>query len=706
TTHEAADHHPVWSPDGSKIAFASDRSGNYDIWIVSAAGGEPTQLTFHESDENQPCWSPDGSRIAFMSKRSGTQDIWIAPLSGGEAMRFTGESESSWPSWSPDGTKIAFSSKRTGNNDVWVKEVRDEAGRTPLHWAAEQNNVESVSLLIDKGADVNDKDSNFTTPLHIASSNGYYEIARLLVENGADITSADFRAKTPLHFAATYGFKDIVALLLAHGAPLEVRDSYGRTPLLLCARERGGTEVARLLITAGADINARDNFESTPLELAAWRGYREIVAMLIDNGAEIPVSGRQAGTLLFLACQQGLENLFHKMVQNGMDVTFPNNARGSLLHDAASGGSSEIVDVLIKKGLPIDAKDRYGWTPLHYAAKNGRVDVMETLLVKGAEMNIRTIMGQTAYNIAEEFGFTQIQELLRRRGCDQSPMQFPLLEGDYLGESTPADVPILFAPGIIASVWGLHSSLAFSPDGNQLYWAPMIDQPGQPYSRGVIYCMERINKRWTPPQVAPFSGKSEGSDGEPFFSPNGARLYFNSNRPNPGQGGQTKENIWYVEKTMHGWSEPKAVDQVINHKSMHWQFSVDNAGNLYFASDDAGGFGMQDIYCAMYKNGKYENPVNLGETINTATTDHTPFISPEGDYLIYSSGHELHISFRNADRSWGEAKNLGSPINTGFELCPIVTHDKKYIIFLSQREGESHPFRVSAKIIEELRPKN
>lgn len=114
---------------------------------------------------------------------------------------------------------------------------------------------------------------------------------------------------------------------------------------------------------------------------------------------------------------------------------------------------------------------------------------------------------------------------------------------------------------------------------------------------------------------------------------------------------------------------------------------------------------MQDIYCSLFRDGKYEEPENLGEKINTAETDMTPFISPDGDYLIYCSGLELRISFRNSDGTWSESKSLGSPVNTGFELCPLVTPDNKYLIFLSGREGESHPFWVSAKVIEELRPK-
>jgi len=278
------------------------------------------------------------------------------------------------------------------------------------------------------------------------------------------------------------------------------------------------------------------------------------------------------------------------------------------------------------------------------------------------------------------------------------------MEGDYLGQAPPGDTPELFAPGIISSIWGLHSSLAFSPDGNEVYWAPMIEIPGQPYSRGNIFFMKKAGNRWAPPQLAPFSGLEGISDGEPFFSHDGSRIFFNSGRPNPAQDNRKKENIWYCDRTESGWSDPKPVSQAINQMSMHWQFSLDKKGNLYFASDNATGHGMQDIYCSAFTDGEYGTPENLGVNINSDENEMTPFISPDGDYLIYCRGTELLISLRNTDGTWSESKKIGTPVNTGFELCPLVTPDNKYLIFLSGRQGESHPFWVSASVIEELRP--
>jgi Tol biopolymer transport system component len=137
--------------------------------------------------------------------------------------------------------------------------------------------------------------------------------------------------------------------------------------------------------------------------------------------------------------------------------------------------------------------------------------------------------------------------------------------------------------------------------------------------------------------------------------------------------------------------------------SMHWEFSVDKKGNIYFASDNAGGSGMQDIYCSSFKEGRYGKPENLGININSADNEMTPFISPDGDYLIYCRGTELLISFRHTDSTWGKSESMGAPVNTGFELCPLVTPDNKYLIFLSGREGESHAFWVSAGVIEGMR---
>ncbi|MCD4745944.1 MAG: T9SS type A sorting domain-containing protein [Bacteroidales bacterium] len=115
------DFHLQYSPDGSEILFASNRSGNHDIWKISSAGGTPVQLTFHQADDDRACWSPNGNSIAFGSERSGNDDVWTKNLVNGVIEQITfHDAYDSHPDWSTDGSKIVFASLRTGNFDVWV----------------------------------------------------------------------------------------------------------------------------------------------------------------------------------------------------------------------------------------------------------------------------------------------------------------------------------------------------------------------------------------------------------------------------------------------------------------------------------------------------------------------------------------------------------------------------------------------------------
>ncbi len=77
TTNAAADRSPAWSPDGTKIAFASKRTGNGDIYVMNADGTGQRRLTTNAAADRSPDWSPDGTKIAFASKRTGNGDIYV-----------------------------------------------------------------------------------------------------------------------------------------------------------------------------------------------------------------------------------------------------------------------------------------------------------------------------------------------------------------------------------------------------------------------------------------------------------------------------------------------------------------------------------------------------------------------------------------------------------------------------------------------------
>ena len=127
TDNTVLDADPVWSPDGTRIAF--QRAGSCtlscrSIWMMNADGSGATALTGSTSGvaDSGPTWSPDGSTIAFASTRSGgVKHIYSVPASGGAATQLTSGADADWaPDWSPDGIGILFVSTRTGSSQLFT----------------------------------------------------------------------------------------------------------------------------------------------------------------------------------------------------------------------------------------------------------------------------------------------------------------------------------------------------------------------------------------------------------------------------------------------------------------------------------------------------------------------------------------------------------------------------------------------------------
>ena len=129
TNHPAYDSDPDWSPDGTKIAFVSDREGGREqIHVMDADGKNVIKLTDLRVGINRPDWSPDGQKIAFYVPGPDWH-IVVIDANGDNRVRLEGQAAG--PSWSPDGSTIAFVSSRDGGNEIYVIDV-DGRGRKRL----------------------------------------------------------------------------------------------------------------------------------------------------------------------------------------------------------------------------------------------------------------------------------------------------------------------------------------------------------------------------------------------------------------------------------------------------------------------------------------------------------------------------------------------------------------------------------------------
>ena len=140
---------PSWSPDGSRLAFVSDRDGGYEIYVMDADGQNQTRLT--DAGGRFPSWSPDGSRLAFVSNRDGGYEIYVMDADGQNQTRLTDAGGGS-PSWSPDGSRLAFVSDRDGGYEIYVMDadgqnqtrLTDAGGRFPS-WSPDGSRLAFVS---------------------------------------------------------------------------------------------------------------------------------------------------------------------------------------------------------------------------------------------------------------------------------------------------------------------------------------------------------------------------------------------------------------------------------------------------------------------------------------------------------------------------------------------------------------------------------
>lgn len=257
----------------------------------------------------------------------------------------------------------------------------------------------------------------------------------------------------------------------------------------------------------------------------------------------------------------------------------------------------------------------------------------------------------------------------------------------YLGERPPGSNPRVFAPGVV-STGNIHSRLAISPDGREMYWNT-VDMTS--FTARILF-VQIADGGWTEPR--PPALAREGSTQSPMFAPDGKSLYFMVRAE---KGWETR----LVDRLSSGWGDPRSDGPRLACSS-----SFTRSGRVYFSSRMETKTWSSGIFSAALTPDGFSDPAPLDSVINVANAiDYTPYVAPDESFLLFSSNRPLvgdkedmhiHVSFRSAGGTWSSPRRV-SDIPARF---PSLSPDGRYLFFCGD---DGNIYWVDAGIIDALR---
>lgn len=245
-----------------------------------------------------------------------------------------------------------------------------------------------------------------------------------------------------------------------------------------------------------------------------------------------------------------------------------------------------------------------------------------------------------------------------------------------LVEKVPNDIPIEFKQDIVPENKLIHKG-TFSPDLSEYYFTVSDTN----FKKFDVLVISKNKGSWSKPKKA-FFNSDYGEHGL-SFSPDGNSIYFSSTRPRTATNTINSWQIWKSDKVNGVWNKPICVDipnmrdKIVSHPT------ITNSGTLYFHSSNLD-YSEMDIYYSKKVNNKYKNAERARILLDSNVKKCTPYVSPQGDYLIFASiGDELDlmISYSDGKDKWINTKKLSDKINTKGQGNPYVTPNNKFLFF-------------------------
>lgn len=288
--------------------------------------------------------------------------------------------------------------------------------------------------------------------------------------------------------------------------------------------------------------------------------------------------------------------------------------------------------------------------------------------------------------------------------AQQTATEFPKLTGPYFGQKPPGTTAEVFAPGIVSTDGLEHSKISFAKDGSAFYWAAQPSLSTNIFQQR-IWFVEKNAGAWSKPIELNIPQVALAT---PTLSLDGKELFYTGSENSSIQDLHQRVKEFYVLDLAS--KKIENISRQFPALKDCWSFSIAENNDIYF---DRSGENVWEIFVLKKQNGKYMPPEKLPAEINDGSQNIHPFISPDGNYLLFSSSRpggcgsaDLYVSFKDKNGRWTIVKNLGNAINSDWrERFPSVANGGKYLFFTRRNDETNDFYWVDAKVIEELRPK-
>jgi ankyrin repeat protein len=486
------------SPGEAQTSKSAPSQRKEDVNRRNADGSTPLQWAVYAGDVAEATRLLRAGADVSLANNYGATPMSLAAEVGNTGMlKVLLEAGANADSPNPDGQTALLAVARTGNveaaqlllNHRATVDAREKwGGQTALMWASARRHPEMMRLLIAKGADVNARsidrnyqrhvtaegrpknlDSGGFTPLLYAARENCIACVEVLLKNGADIDVPDPDGVSPLLVAIMNANWDLARQLITAGADLNQWDIFGESPLFTAINLRSRVDGGRASIDA---INKTDGL--TIVKLLLERGANPNMQLFFKPANLSGATNARGTTPLVRAANNGDLEVVKLLLEHGADATLYMADRQTPIHAVLAGRSSEqqaleLIRVLHKAGADVNVvalvnheEEIRGGTALHYAVRKRYKEVIKLLASDGIDLNATDQDGLTALDYTQSRGFMPFMALQTPVYKEEAAL-LRELGATKLRDRSPV-WPVLGPPqGVWADIWPLGESQVHEP---------------------------------------------------------------------------------------------------------------------------------------------------------------------------------------------------------------------------------------------------